>query len=179
MRDHDWQTPSLKRAWRTAILTPEIAALDVRELKARAEPVLFAIERAGMESFNAATWMQHEQIADALGELGTVGITLGFSSPALAGSSGSLKVDLMDGGDVGGDGVSPAVEAEAADAGNRRKLAQLPDAAGRHLAVFIHPSQTRASYSSSHGEPLSLTESANSRSISVHFVSRSVLSLAD
>ena len=45
--------------------------------------MLFAIERAGMESFNAATWMQHEQIADALGELGTVGITLGFSSPAL------------------------------------------------------------------------------------------------
>jgi hypothetical protein len=134
---------SLTRRWVLAVphSTPASATTrvpyDVNDFVARIEPALAALEAAGHHTVNLGRLQRDPALAGALQTLLALGVQDAFSHALEPSQMATISLFAPVGGWTNADLIAAAIEREAADAGNQRKLQQPSTAARRHLFVVF------------------------------------------
>lgn len=142
--------PSLSRVW--TVDTPSkaptpsggTAPYDVRRFFRDAEAALRELEDAGYERFDLAMGRGDRRVAAACDALARLGVQAGLSRELQPSEAPRINVVAPVGGITDPNKVAEAVEAEAADPGNRAKLREPVAAPRRHLFVVFDPSSGSA-----------------------------------
>jgi hypothetical protein len=141
--------PLLRRRWVLTVphSTPVGAShrvpYDVNDFVGRIEPTLAALEAAGYERISLGRLHRDPALAGAFQTLLELGLQDGISHELQPGQVASISFFAPVGGITHEDLVAAAIEREANDRGNRRKLAAVANAPRRHLFVVFDGSSGR------------------------------------
>lgn len=135
--------PSLMRRW--ALAVPHSTSTsdgargpyDVKDFVERIESALAALEVAGHHTINLGRLQRESALAGPFQTLVTLGIQDGVSHALVPGQPATISFFAPVGGITDANLIASAIEREASDIGNRRKLQQPPHVARRHLFVVF------------------------------------------